>query len=154
MRIYSYDGRQESAVFPGREVSAGEARRWLRKILADHPRRDDAVLLFSEIFTNAVAHTASPRIPVTVLVEWDGTVQVKVTDQGGATAPCPCRAAPDALTEHGRGITLVRALSRRWGFIKDTTGCTVWFTLAPQSPPLDGDRPPCAHDRRATYQEA
>ncbi|GII78101.1 hypothetical protein Sru01_30830 [Sphaerisporangium rufum] len=154
MRIYSDDRRRESAVFPGEVASAGEARRWLRKVLADHPRRDDAVLLLSEIFTNAVTYTDSPQIPVTVLVGWDRTVEVKVTDQGGSTVPCGCRAPADPLAERGRGIRLVRDLARRWGFLRDATGCTVWFTLDPHDTP-DGHRPPAAPAaHRATYQEA
>ncbi|WP_181871290.1 ATP-binding protein [Sphaerisporangium album] len=153
MRIYSHDGQQENAVFAGDEASVGKARRWLRKILGDHPRRDDALLLLSEIFTNAVAHTASPEIPVTVLVEWDGTVQVKVTDRGGATVPCVCRAPADALAEGRRGMHLVRGLSRRWGFVKDTTGCTVWFTLDPREPPQADGPPISPANRRSTYQE-
>ncbi|MEU9885332.1 ATP-binding protein [Sphaerisporangium sp. NPDC051011] len=156
MRIYSYDGRQESAVFPGTEASVGEARRWLRKVLADHARRDDATLLLSELFANAVTHAASPEIAVGVLVEWDGTVQVKVTDQGTTTVPCVCRVPADDLAERGRGIRLVRSLSRRWGFIKEAAGCTVWFALDPREPPQD-DEPPgslLAGSSRATYQEA
>ncbi|MEU9889114.1 ATP-binding protein [Sphaerisporangium sp. NPDC051011] len=153
MRIYSYDGQQESAVFPGNEASVGEARRWLGKILGDHPRRDDAVLLLSEIFTNAVAYTRSPEIPVTVLIEWDRTVQVKVTDQGGSTVPCVCRAPADDLAERGRGIRLVRSLSRRWGFIKDASGCTVWFVLDPRDPLYDDEPPMSPANRRSTYQE-
>ncbi|MFC4535011.1 ATP-binding protein [Sphaerisporangium dianthi] len=154
MRIYSYDGREESAVFPSTEASVGEARRWSRKILGDHPRLDDAVLLLSEIFTNAVTHAASPEIHVTVLTGWDRSVEVKVTDRGTATVPCACRAPADPLAERGRGIRLVRELSRRWRFLKDATGCTVWFILDPYEPPGD-DEPPAAFpgDRRATYQE-
>ncbi|GAA1274389.1 hypothetical protein GCM10009677_29520 [Sphaerisporangium rubeum] len=148
MRIYSSGRREESAVFPGAETSAAEGRRWLRKILGDHPRRDDAVLLLSELLTNAVLHTTSTELHATVLIDWDAVIHLKVADQGAPTSPCLCRPQPDPLTESGRGIHLVRNLSHRWGFLKDTTGCVVWLTLDPHNPP----DPPTSH--RAVYQEA
>lgn len=148
MRIYSSGRREESAVFPSTETSAAEGRRWLGKILTDHPRRDDAVLLLSELLTNAILHTASTELHATVLIDWDTAIHLKVADQGSSTAPCLCRPTADPLTESGRGIHLVRDLSRRWGFLKDATGCVVWLTLDPHDPPGR----PSTH--RAVYQEA
>ncbi|WP_279340510.1 ATP-binding protein [Sphaerisporangium perillae] len=155
MRIYSYDGRQESGVFPGTESSVGEARRWLRKVLDAHPRRDDATLLLSEVFTNAVTHAGSSEVRVVVLVEWDGTVQVKVADQGAATVPCvcACRRHDDDLAECGRGIHLVRSLSRRWGFLKDAGGRVVWFTLDPREAMQGREPAGSSIRRRRAYQE-
>ncbi|MEU8270029.1 ATP-binding protein [Sphaerisporangium sp. NPDC049002] len=135
------------------EASVGEARRWLGKILGDHPCRDDAVLLLSEIFTNAVRHAASLEIRVALLVGWDGSVQVTVADEGSATVPCVCRVPGDELTERGRGIHLIRAVSGRWGFTRDRHGCSVWFVLDPRERPREVVVAMSSADRRAIYQE-
>ncbi len=121
----------EKAAFLAGATSAGEARRWLGKILDGHPRRDDAVLLLSEAITNALVHTTSPVIGAVVFVEEDGCVQVEVVDDGAETVPSVCRHSPGDLTESGRGIRLIRALSSRWGFIEERPRCVVWFALGP-----------------------
>ncbi|MEZ0072585.1 ATP-binding protein [Planotetraspora sp. GP83] len=121
----------ERATFPATEASVGKARRWVRKLLDGHPRRDDAVLLLSETMTNAVVHTRSAAIGAVVLVERDGRVQVEVIDEGSETLPSVCGHPRDDLAEYGRGIRLLRALSSQWGFIEESPHCVVWFALAP-----------------------
>ncbi|GII80638.1 hypothetical protein Sru01_56200 [Sphaerisporangium rufum] len=119
----------DRAAFPATEAAVGEARRRLRTLLAGHPRQDDAVLLLSETFTNAVLHTRSAAIGVVVLLGVDGHVQVEVVDQGAATSPC---ARPDPAgepAESGRGIHLVRTLAARWGFFAEPGRCVTWFAL-------------------------
>ncbi len=122
----------EKAVFPATETAVGEARRWLRKILDGRPRCDDAVLLLSEAMTNSVVHTRSQVIGVVVLIEDDGCVQIEVIDDGAETLPSACCHSPDDLTESGRGIRLIRALSSRWGFSEENPRCVVWFALGPR----------------------
>ncbi|MFC6087216.1 ATP-binding protein [Sphaerisporangium aureirubrum] len=82
MRIYSSGKREETVVLPGSEASVGEGRRWLRKVLVGHARRDDAVLVLSELLTNGVVHSRSAELRASVLVEWDGSIHLKVADQG------------------------------------------------------------------------
>ncbi|MFC4589115.1 ATP-binding protein [Sphaerisporangium corydalis] len=78
--------RTETAVLPATEASVGEARRWLSKILDNHPRSDDAVLLLSEAATNSVLHTGSPHISITVTIEKNHDVlgAVRSSDLGEA----------------------------------------------------------------------
>ncbi|WP_248963890.1 ATP-binding protein [Sphaerisporangium perillae] len=122
-------GLLERMAFPAREAAVGEARRWVGKLLDGHPRRDDAVLLLSETFTNAVVHTRSAAVGVVVLLDGQERVQIEVVDEGAETSPCVCRHARGDLAESGRGIRLLRALSDQWGFIEERPRCVVWFAL-------------------------
>lgn len=104
------------------------ARAFVAELLGDrHPRLDDAVLLTSELASNAVRHAAEREFHVSVLLPGDG-VLVAVRDRGSATIPRPRGAADDEVG--GRGLDLVNALAARWGFHRDETGGTVvWFKL-------------------------
>ena len=85
---------------------------------------DDAVLVLSEIVTNALVHTGSG---VTVLV-WStphGT-RVEVED-GGSYLPVRRRYAATAGT--GRGLQLVEELTNRWGAERRGSGKMVWFEI-------------------------
>lgn len=124
-------GRRAVRVFAAERASVAEARRWVRTVLDGHPRRDDAVLLLSEAFANAVAHTCSKQIGVIVLTREDGIVAVQVADQGSETVPFACRCTPDEMAESGRGIGIIRSQSARWGFTEEPTGGVLWFELAP-----------------------
>jgi len=124
-------------VFAAEGVAVGEARRWLRLVLDGHPRRDDAVLLLSEAFTNAVVHTRSSQVEVTVLPGEDGHVTVQVADQGSETFPVACGCARDAPAESGRGVALIRSRATRWGFVEEPVGGVLWFELGPE----DADEP-------------
>ncbi|MEU9885315.1 ATP-binding protein [Sphaerisporangium sp. NPDC051011] len=122
--------RTESAVFPATEASAGEARRWLSKILSDHPRHDDAVLLLSEAVTNSLVHTDTSVIAVAVVVEEGDDVRIEVGDQGGRTVPSIPSDTGEEPAISGRGIRLIRALSSRWGFTEERPRCVLWFLLS------------------------
>ncbi|MEO3814545.1 ATP-binding protein [Sphaerisporangium sp. B11E5] len=117
------------AGFAATEAAVAEARRWLRGVLAGHPRCDDAVLLLSETFTNAVVHTRSDAVGVVVLADGGERVQVEVVDRGAETLPCTCARAAGRLEEGGRGVGLLRAMSARWGFFEEAPCCVVWFAL-------------------------
>jgi anti-sigma regulatory factor (Ser/Thr protein kinase) len=121
----------ERAAFASTEASVGQARQWMRKLLACHPRRDDAVLLLSETFTNSVVHTGSAAIGVVLLVDEMDGLQIEVVDEGAETSPCFCGHPTGDLAESGRGIRLLRALSDQWGFIEEHPRCVVWFALRP-----------------------
>ncbi|MEU4410598.1 ATP-binding protein [Streptosporangium sp. NPDC023963] len=120
------------------------ARNFVAEILGDdHPLHDDAVLLTSELATNAVEHSAQP---VDTGTGWDGTgpveqpgefvvtvaflphgVIVTVQDPGSARIPCVRNSGLDATG--GRGLMLVNDLATRWGFHRDGTGTVIWFEL-------------------------
>ncbi|MFE4683956.1 ATP-binding protein [Streptomyces sp. NPDC056721] len=69
-------------------------------------------LIVSELTTNAVVHTASRTIAITVSVTATEAI-VTVTDQGLVGTPVARQARPEE--EHGRGLALVEALATRWG---------------------------------------
>ena len=86
---------------------------------------DDALLLTSELVTNAILHG---RSEVCVEVQVDGPVlRVSVIDEN-SRHPMPVVEDPDALD--GRGLALVAALAARWGVQDRPLGKAVWFELA------------------------
>jgi anti-sigma regulatory factor (Ser/Thr protein kinase) len=96
---------------------------------------DDAGLVVTELFTNAVRHTQSEKITC-VLQDAGGVIRLEVTDQGrGAGVPVPCEAQEDA--EGGRGLMLVTLLSLAWGSDPAETGPgrRVWAELASRRTP-------------------
>lgn len=111
-------------VLPPSASSPAGARAFARQVLAgwERPGPEEAVLVVSELATNAVVHAGSPfsvalaRLP-------DG-VRVSVRDlsasfEGGE---------PEVDGLHGLGI--VSRLSRRWGVGHRGAGKTVWSELA------------------------
>lgn len=87
---------------------------------------DAAVLLTSELVTNAIA--AAPAGEVTLSIRCaDGRLRVEVHDTA-LSLPLPGVAAADS--EVGRGLMLVGALSAEWGFYRTPAGKAVYFTLA------------------------
>lgn len=115
------------AQFPGERGDAALARRLVRTAVSDAglaDLSDVAVLLTSELVTNAVLHA---RSRVTVRVEvGDGVLRVEVED-GSPVLPTRKRYSDASAT--GRGVLLVEALARRWGVEELPTGKRVWFVL-------------------------
>src|SRR5690606_19169688 len=119
----------------GTRHAPGEARAFVRKHLDGHPRLDDAVLVVSELVTNAVRHSASAdggTITI-VLTEVPGGVRVEVAD-AGSPGPGPA-IAPDRpaweLAESGQGLRLVAEVTHGdWGHYPTSAGRTVWATIA------------------------
>jgi anti-sigma regulatory factor (Ser/Thr protein kinase) len=104
--------------------------------------RDEAALIVSELVTNAMlAASTAPRpepVRMWMLGSMGTSVLFLVWD---ATEPAPVRrvATPDA--EHGRGLTLVDALSATWGYYHPGDrpyGKVVWASL-PAAPVAPGD---------------
>jgi anti-sigma regulatory factor (Ser/Thr protein kinase) len=119
-------------MLPGQPDHVREARRLVAKALGDlHPRRHDAVLMTSELVTNAVLHTNSRRPDGTVMVtvaESAGGVRVEVADSGSElTAPV---VRSEVLSADGHGLFLVQSLADQWGYLRNEDGTTVWFWLA------------------------
>jgi anti-sigma regulatory factor (Ser/Thr protein kinase) len=123
--------------------SVRAARRRLREDLGEHlvpePVIDDAVLILSELLSNACRH-ARPlereqlvsEEREEVLVGWelhsDGLLTVEVTDGGGPTRPR--RGHPSLTAKGGRGLGIVGQLASDWGVRDDAPGeVTVWAVL-------------------------
>ena len=85
---------------------------------------ETAVLLVSELVTNAVLHARSASELVVRSV--DTGIRVEVRDQSVA-APTPRAYSLEAGT--GRGLLLVESLAARWGSEPDGFGKSVWFEL-------------------------
>ena len=90
-----------------------------------------ALLLTSELVTNAVTHAAGETILVTCTLGW-GHVRVEVHDT--SCAP-PVLVETPADAETGRGLMLIDSLSSYWGYHWTSTGKAVYFTLAFQADP-------------------
>ena len=123
--------RRESFELPSDASSVVEARHRVLNRLASWQVReetqDDAALILSELFTNAVVHSASSTV-VCELVDDppQHRLRLRVCGGAGCGAPEPGRLAPEE--EHGRGLMLVEALSTAWGIEDGGTdrGWTVW----------------------------
>ncbi len=96
---------------------------------------DTAVLLTSELVTNAVMHARSR--PSVVVAVADGSLEIGVEDQDTTALPNPPpgrlgqRLVTDVeqMEEGGRGIPLVQLLSDEWGSVNLPGGKQVWFRL-------------------------
>src|SRR5436190_7629800 len=99
--------RPRRRVFPGSGDQVGRARQFVGQVLGGCPAADDAVLLTSELVTNAVTHTASGRGgKVVVTVYRAGTrVRVEVRDDGSDQVPVVH--AYGLAEESGCGLGLV-----------------------------------------------
>ncbi len=121
-----------SLTIPGRPEHVREARAFVAKSLGDlHPSADNAILLTSELVTNAVMHSSSRCHGGTVtlvLMETAGGVRIEVADQGSDLSSPVVRG--DVYASDGHGLFLVQTLADQWGYLRDETGTTVWFWLA------------------------
>lgn len=115
-----------SVTIRGCPSEVATARRFVAKTLGDHPQADTAVLLTSEVVTNAVIHTASETVTVAV-VEIPQGLRFEVFDDGADTLPTVHDASE--LGEGRRGMFLIRELSARCGYVADGGGLTCWFEL-------------------------
>jgi PAS domain S-box-containing protein len=112
---------------PPQPASVGEARRMIRGLLAGSDRDDlveTAVLLVSEVVTNALLHAGTP-IDVAARLDDDG-LRVEVGD-GSLHLPVRRRYATTAGT--GRGLLMLEQLVDDWGVSQHQRGKTVWFRL-------------------------
>jgi anti-sigma regulatory factor (Ser/Thr protein kinase) len=120
-----------SLTIPGRPEHVREARSFVAKALGElHPSVENAVLLTSELVTNAVMHSASRCSGGTITVqvrESVGGVRIEVAD-GGSDLSTPMVRA-DVYASDGHGLFLVQSLSDQWGYLRDNECTTVWFWL-------------------------
>lgn len=80
---------------------------------------DDALLVISELITNAIAHALPPAVLRLSMPVVGGrhALRIAVTDAGplARPRPSPDRPRPAEHEEHGRGTGIVAALSMRHG---------------------------------------
>lgn len=131
------------ASFPARADSVAAARRFARETLAGWGMGelvDDAMLLVSELATNAVVH-AGTAFDVTC-VDLGQALRVEVYDRHAARGlPAVPPPEGDPTRESGRGLLACAALTSAWGVEYTRAGKTVWCRL--DNPhPGNGGAPP------------
>ena len=137
-------GPSQRRLFRGEERELQRVRSWLAGLLPDCPARDDLISVAVELGTNAIQHTLSGRGGwFTVEVAWHGpVVRVAVADDGAATGP---HMNGDAMSDGGRGLVIVHALSTRTGVSGNHFGRTVWAEIPWGTDPVPASAAP---DRR------
>ena len=111
---------------PSTPYSVQMARFYIRAALTYHGLGDyaeDAEMVTSELVTNAVKHSGALKFGLA----GSGAVAVIVADS--STNP-PVRRDLCVDSEHGRGLSIVDALSARWGWRPDDPGKAVYAILA------------------------
>jgi len=88
---------------------------------------DTAMLLVSELVTNALRYTPGP-ISLTI-TRMDGVVRCEVADRGGEIPRCDTSENLTLEEEGGRGLMLIDILSSRWGGRTTAAGKVMWFEL-------------------------
>jgi anti-sigma regulatory factor (Ser/Thr protein kinase) len=147
LRTYLELGALDSAPGSARAHAGAVLWEWGQDSIAD-----DVCLIVSELITNAVGATRAARRPDPVrmwMLAGNGAgVLILIWD---ATMPAPVLGVTTPDAEHGRGLTIVDALSDRWGYFSggQLGGKVVWATLAgpalpakriPVSPVANGER--------------
>jgi anti-sigma regulatory factor (Ser/Thr protein kinase) len=106
----------------------GSARRFTRAALGRHDVEpeliDTAMLLVSELATNAIVHAASS---LTLRIDVGDDIRVEVCDTDEAV---PVVGKPDTDGESGRGLAIVTTLADDWSWSPRASGKAVWFSLA------------------------
>jgi anti-sigma regulatory factor (Ser/Thr protein kinase) len=129
------DALVATAAYQPEPKAAAAARRFVRETLqawavapaAGGPGPvDDAVLLTSELVTNAIRHEVGGTVKLIITCAY-GRFRVDVHDTS-RSVPVPVDEPADAET--GRGLLLVANLSADWGYYWTPAGKAVYFVLA------------------------
>ncbi|MEU1024840.1 ATP-binding protein [Streptomyces sp. NPDC005900] len=129
-----------SMAVPHGPAGVGEARHRMRDQLrvggVSESVIDDAVLILSELLSNACRHgrplgrgmVGDGDVRAAWHVDKTGRLTVEVTDGGGPTRPIP--ATPSVTAHGGRGLNIISALADTWGVRDDVHGeVTVWVVV-------------------------
>ncbi|PRX98094.1 ATP-binding protein [Allonocardiopsis opalescens] len=128
--------------FPGDHESVPEVRSWVQRELAKARPGCSAVpvdvahlavLLVSELATNAVRHSDSFRTGGMFAVHLERQarhVRVAVKDEGPAEGHLPAMVhLDDDVADSGRGLRIVASMSTAHGYHYEPSGTTVYFEL-------------------------
>lgn len=118
--------------FPSDATTPCAARRFVEEALGDVPGidLDAAVLLTSELVTNAVRHVRGGRVRVEIRAG-EGRVWIGVTDGNPGMLPTNS----DDRDSGGLGLPIVGRLSDGWGVDQlDRSHKCVWFQMSASRP--------------------
>ncbi|MEY9997987.1 anti-sigma regulatory factor (Ser/Thr protein kinase) [Streptomyces sp. V4I8] len=100
-----------------RQIGSAELQRWgLEQYV------DTALLLLSELVTNAIQHGTGHQVDVRISRT---SSEVRIEVRGGPTHRLLAR-SPSLLAEHGRGLLLVDMIADAWGV---DAASWVWCTI-------------------------
>ncbi|GHB58617.1 ATP-binding protein [Streptomyces xanthochromogenes] len=129
-----------SMAVPHGPAGVGKARHTMREQLlgsgVSDSVVDDAVLILSELLSNACRHgrplgradIGDGDVRAAWRIDKAGRLTVEVTDGGGPTRPVP--ATPSVTARGGRGLNIISALAQDWGVRDSSSGeVTVWVIL-------------------------
>lgn len=139
-----------SMAVPHGPAGVGQARHRMREQLRSHGVSDsvvdDAVLILSELLSNACRHgrplgrhtdVGDGDVRAAWRVDRKGGLTVEVTDGGGPTRPVP--ATPSVTARGGRGLNIINALADEWGVRDSSSGeVTVWVLVNEGHGPVSG----------------
>jgi anti-sigma regulatory factor (Ser/Thr protein kinase) len=115
---------------PAAGRAAGVARQVTRETLTAWRvahLEETAVLLISELVTNAVRHARTGPLAMALHLEAAGAwLRIEVHD---ADPHEPRQRTPAGLDESGFGLLLIEALAGSWGVRQTATGKAVWAEL-------------------------
>ncbi|GAA4657460.1 hypothetical protein GCM10023347_05270 [Streptomyces chumphonensis] len=123
MHEYTSTCRVWELLLPGLPEEVSRARRWTRDLLHDTPCADDAALIVTELGANAVTHTTSRTLRITITVATEG-VTIAVTDTGRSNTSPRLHQADDHSI-HGRGLSIVATLAAQLTVTPTSQGHTV-----------------------------
>ncbi|MFE6621473.1 SpoIIE family protein phosphatase [Streptomyces sp. NPDC057740] len=141
-------GAETRTTLPGSALSPGSARSLVRSALTEWADSglpgtehlsdrlvDDAVVVVSELVTNAVVHAGTDVELACRLEDDTGDLLVEVLDHHPSRAPRDGEVeAPYETPEYGRGLRLVSRLAESWGVTYRTGAKTVWARLPAEDP--------------------
>ena len=111
------------------------ARDALRTVAAIDLVRSDAILVASELVSNAVMHAGcEPGEAIELVVEMrSNAVRLAITDRG-CSDKAPTVRGPEYRGPGGLGLRIVETLAHRWG-VERRIGTLVWADLSLDPPP-------------------
>lgn len=127
--------RTTGVVLPADATAPGRARNYVARVLAALPAteeaEDAALLVASELVTNAVKYGKADSVRLTIAQLGGPTPGLRLTVADSTPyEPLPEAVMAGELEESGRGLALVALVARRWGHRPMPVGGTaVWAEL-------------------------
>lgn len=119
-----------AAEVPCVRESVSLARAFISQVLAVWGMNDDVTgwgkIIVTELLANAVEHTETPVSRIHIARPSNGAVRIGVSDRSHVA---PRLKTADLNAESGRGLSLVAAMSSRWGYETHPWGKVTWAVV-------------------------